>query len=216
MEQRDPNIYVTVLSGDLNSDDQPNFVNNSENSLHVVHIGWATGTTTVDGFIISGGNANGGGYKDGTGLGGGIYNGNGGNLILNDCIFANNFATYGGAVALKQTAVQGTFSGTTINCCMFTNNLADGGAFYLRGFSPVIKNCSFIKNSHGAIFCASFGGNPEPKVYSNPTIINTVFVGNHTDYDGGAIYLRGESYPTLVNCTLIGNSPGNRTIFQQP
>ena len=216
-EERDPNLYETILSGDLNGNDGPNLANNSENSLHVVHIGWANGTTTADGFIISGGNANGGGYKDGTSLGGGIYNGNGGNLILSNCIFADNFATYGGAVALKQTVVQGTFSGTTISCCTFTNNLAGGGAFYLRGFSPVLKNCKFIKNNDSAIRCDSFSGFPTPEVYSNPTIINTVFIGNHTDYYGGAIYVRGQSSPKLVNCIFVGNSAVNGgAIYEDP
>jgi len=34
---RDIELYETILSGDLNGDDGPNFANNAENSYHVVH-----------------------------------------------------------------------------------------------------------------------------------------------------------------------------------
>src|SRR5262245_42777131 len=39
----DPSTFLTTLSGDLNGNDQPNFVNYADNSLHVVT---ATGLTT--------------------------------------------------------------------------------------------------------------------------------------------------------------------------
>ncbi|MCC6659935.1 MAG: hypothetical protein IT437_03515 [Phycisphaerales bacterium] len=54
---RDPGQYVTVLSGDLAGDDQPGFVNDTENSYHVVSL-LAT-QCTLDGLTIRGGNADG-------------------------------------------------------------------------------------------------------------------------------------------------------------
>lgn len=55
---RDIQLYETILSGDLNGDDEPNFVNNVENSYNVCHIGWTNGTTVLDGFTVVSGDAN--------------------------------------------------------------------------------------------------------------------------------------------------------------
>jgi len=66
-EQRDPNQFETILSGDLNDDDvevedpaelqdEPS---RSENSYHVVTGSGTDPNTILDGFIITAGNANG-------------------------------------------------------------------------------------------------------------------------------------------------------------
>ena len=54
---RNPNIYETILSGDLAEDDEPNFVNNSDNSYHVVTGSGTNSTAILDGFTITAGNA---------------------------------------------------------------------------------------------------------------------------------------------------------------
>ena len=51
---RDVGNYETVLSGDLNGDDGPNFANNGENSYHVVTGSGIDETAILDGFTISG------------------------------------------------------------------------------------------------------------------------------------------------------------------
>ena len=60
---RDPAANLTVLSGDLNGDDGPNFANNADNSDHIVTMSGIntaiTSATVLDGFTITGGNANG-------------------------------------------------------------------------------------------------------------------------------------------------------------
>jgi hypothetical protein len=56
---RDIEAYETILSGDLNGDDAQNFVNNAENSYHVVTGSGADQTAILDGFVITGGNADG-------------------------------------------------------------------------------------------------------------------------------------------------------------
>ena len=60
----------TLLSGDLNGNDGPGFVGVSDNSYHVVATGVLANPTTLDGFLIMGGNANGpgSGEQDGGGL----------------------------------------------------------------------------------------------------------------------------------------------------
>jgi hypothetical protein len=53
---RNPDIYKTILSGDLNGDDGPDFANNGENSYNVVDSSGTDVTTILDGFTITAGN----------------------------------------------------------------------------------------------------------------------------------------------------------------
>jgi hypothetical protein len=57
-EIRDAAFYATtILSGDLNSNDEPNFTNYGENSLNVVRTGQDVDQNTVmEGFTVQGGN----------------------------------------------------------------------------------------------------------------------------------------------------------------
>jgi predicted outer membrane repeat protein len=239
-EQRDPNLYETILSGDLNGDDGADFANNVENSIHVSTVSWATGTTQVDGFTIKGGNVN---AVDNSG--GGLYNLGGGDVIVLNCKFINNYAsTWGGAILLylsdnsrfencefiqNKTLDNGGAIGfyqvpdATIKGCDFiSNNGVRGGALTLWESSSTIIKCRFSDNSSdkgGAILCWSFGGWPENEIYSNPTIINSEFIGNKaTSSDGGAIYFRGECHSKLINCSFVGNSASNDggAIFEDP
>ena len=54
---RDPNVYETILSGDLLENDGPEFANNYENSYHVVTGSGTNETALLDGFTITAGNA---------------------------------------------------------------------------------------------------------------------------------------------------------------
>lgn len=56
---RDVNDNETILSGDLNGDDEPNFANNGENSYHVVTGSSTDRTAMLDGFTVTAGDANG-------------------------------------------------------------------------------------------------------------------------------------------------------------
>lgn len=66
---RDISFYRTILSGDLNGDDGPGFGNNGDNSYHVVVCNGVSSASSLEGFIITGGNAD---YGTG-GAGGGIH-----------------------------------------------------------------------------------------------------------------------------------------------
>ena len=233
-EERDPNLNETILSGDLNGDDGADFANNGENSYNVAHISWASGTTILNGFTVTSGNANVSGAR--TAFGGGINDDGGGDITIANCIFVQNWALGGGGVLivfsnnsqfLNCTFVNNKTSFTAdgygggiylyevnninIKSCKFLDNYgAGGGGVGLFYSSPTLINCSFLENTSfsvgGAIYCYSFGGWPETEKYSNPTIINSEFIGNSSDYDGGAIYFRGECHSSLTNCSLAGNS----------
>ncbi|MFH1748321.1 MAG: hypothetical protein ABIG44_14915, partial [Planctomycetota bacterium] len=53
----DPENNGTILSGDLNNDDLPDFVNYAENSYHVTTGSGTDNTAVLDGFTITAGNS---------------------------------------------------------------------------------------------------------------------------------------------------------------
>ena len=71
----DPDTFVTILTGDLNEDDGPDFANDGENSWHVVTFRDTNGGTVLRGVTVTGGNADSTptlGEDDAEGAGGGI------------------------------------------------------------------------------------------------------------------------------------------------
>jgi hypothetical protein len=62
LSQRDWEANVTVLSGDLNGDDGPEFQNMGDNAYHVVVALNVDSTAIIDGFMIKRGRADGPGF----------------------------------------------------------------------------------------------------------------------------------------------------------
>ena len=191
-DERDIDSYKTILSGDLNGNDWFDFTDNSENSFHVV-VGSRTNPTDVlEGFIITGGNANGPPPFD---CGGGIFIDDTGNLKILNCTFTGNSAEEKGG------GIYCTKSSPTIENCTIIGNLAYyyGGGI-LCETSLRISNCVIAGNSAmygGAIYCFD----------SSTTITNCTIVGNYTsEYGGGGIYC-GNSSPTVVNTILWNDIP---------
>src|SRR5690606_9271169 len=128
LDQRDPATHLTVLSGDLNGDDGPDFAGNGENSHHVLFLDGTTTpvtpVTVLDGFTVSGGNGNvitwphyagGGLFCDGSGAG--MCSPTLRNLVFS----GNTTAAYGGAVYAD--GIQGTSSPAFVNVA-FSGNTA--------------------------------------------------------------------------------------------
>jgi len=151
--------------------------------------------TILEGFTITGGNANGSSPDD---RGGGMYNDNSSPTITS-CIFTGNKATFGGGILNFDC-------NPTLTNCKFENNTASGaiggGGMYNHNSSPSVTGCSFIGNS-GAPWG---GGGMFNAVDSNPTLINCTFINNSAVGEGGGIYNWNETMPILINCTFIGNS----------
>jgi parallel beta-helix repeat protein len=206
----DVDAYITILSGDLNGDDEPNFTNYGDNSYNVV-TGFGTDKTAVlDGFTISGGcsNSNGSGMHNYRGsptlqnctfkrnsalFGGGMYNDQS-NPTLVDCKFIENSAGDAGAGIYNCT------SSPTLTNCTFNNNFAliGGGMYSKNDSNPTLTNCTFNENS------ARNSGGMANYLNCNPTLTNCTFKGN-TASNGGAMR-NYSSNPTLTNCTFINNS----------
>ncbi|UCF42388.1 MAG: DUF5011 domain-containing protein [Planctomycetota bacterium] len=194
---RDIDLYETILSGDLEGDDGPDFVNNGENSYHVVTGSNTVETAILDGFVITGGNADGSySYL----LGGGMYNSSGSPTVTN-CILRDNESSYSGGGMFNNIHSKPMLIG-----CMFSGNRANGidgvggGIFNLNFSSPTVALCTFTANSAGLD-----GGGIHNDNGCEPNLINCKFSGNSARR-GGALCNDWESTAVLVNCTFSRNS----------
>jgi parallel beta-helix repeat protein len=191
---RDIEEYKTILSGDLNHDDGPNFINYAENSYHVVTaMTGITSTAVLDGCIITAGNAD-GSYPNSRG--GGIYIDEGCSPTIKNCTFSKCKANRAGGMYV------GEDSNSIIINCKFYGNSANtrGGGLWNNLGSPSVKNCIFIKNiSNGD------GGAIYDYTHGQTTITNCLFISNSATFRSGGIE---SSYGTLTmaNSILWNNS----------
>jgi parallel beta-helix repeat protein len=182
-ESRDPYMYETILSGDINI---PN--DNNDNSYHVVTGSGTNSTAILDGLTITAGNAN-GEWSDIDG--GGMQNIYGSPKIAN-CTFRGNLAYYEGGMYNHHSDPNIT------NCTFIGNSAVSSGGMGNIFSSPTLTNCTFSGNSGGS------GGGMTNEWYSNPILVNCTFSGN-SGYDGAGM-CNAYSSPCLVNCTFSGNS----------
>ncbi|MHC4462824.1 MAG: choice-of-anchor D domain-containing protein [Planctomycetota bacterium] len=195
LDEREPNRHVTILSGDLNGDDGPNFANNGENSYHVVRGSGTDETAVLDGFTITGGNAN-QDYPSEYANGGGMYNNHGSATVAN-CTFSGNSAMWGGGMC------NGDYGSPMVTNCTFSRNRSEwwgGGMCNYDYSSPTLTNCTFIGNRGNR--CS---GGMDNSGYCTVTLTNCTFSGNSADYGGGMSNWY-YSNAILTNCTFSGNS----------
>jgi hypothetical protein len=215
-DQRDPVANLTILSGDLNNDDV-GFANNTENAYHVV--AGATGAT-LDGFRITGGNANGSGCPGqacGAGVynyasspkltnitisgnsafgGAGIYNNASSPILTNVTISGNSTTQSGGAGMLNTNSSSPKLTNTT-----FSGNAATmGGGMLNDGSSPILTNVTFSGNS-----ASQSGGGMINGYNSSPQIRNAIFWGNTAGSTGAQIYnYDATGFPAVSDSIIQG------------
>jgi len=194
--ERDVGGWETILSGDLNEDDGQGFVDNGENSYHVVAYSSFIGTAVLDGFTITGGNAN----ATGNLSGGGLIN-IGGRLSISRCKITGNSANSRGGGVLNDM-----FGDIALTNCLITGNYAKfSGGIENRYLSEVtLVNCALLGNS-------AWHGGGLGNVGADATIINCVISGNQVTGRGGGMYNRYDSDVTVTNSILWGN-----TAFEGP
>ncbi len=216
-DARDTNRYTSILSGDLNSNDNPRRTNKDENSYHVVKANGTDVTAVLDGFTITGGNADGPPPHDN---GGGMYNDDSNPTLIN-CIFSGNNASSGGGMYVINShpmlvdcifnenstsqnggGMQNNNSNPTLINCIFTNNSAtrSGGGMYNDNSSPTSTNCTFIGNAGG-----SDGGGGMYNMNSAIMLAGCTFSENMTEGNGGGIH-NHNSDAELLNCKFRANS----------
>ncbi|MEQ9305432.1 MAG: LamG-like jellyroll fold domain-containing protein, partial [Marinoscillum sp.] len=197
--ERDPELNITILSGDLFDDDNANVTpgetTRQDNSLHVLYTTSVVGLT-IDGFKITGGNANDSGPTFGKN-GGGIINF--ATIDIYNCTFDSNTSSDEGAGLWYSSG-----SSDLINVTVSNNHASvDGGGMYSGG-NPRIFNCVFEDNiaQNGAGLYLTAAG-------SLGIITNSIFQANDASLQGGAIYATGTSSTEIINNTIYGNSATN-------
>jgi hypothetical protein len=207
----DPNasdieLYETILSGDLDGNDTQgldpcdlmNDPNRGENSYHVVKGSGIDSTAILDGFTISGGNANSGSFPHYHG--GGMFNWTNANPMVTNCTFIANSANSGGGGMRNEASSNPTLN----NCAFYGNSAGYGGGIHNGASDPNITNCTFSGNS------ARRGGGIFNHSTSSPMVSNCTFSGNWAEYDGtgdgGGIANANTTHPIVKNCILWGNT----------
>lgn len=224
LSQRNWVTHPTILSGDIGGDDDSGNAdgnsiteNASEisgtNSSNIVRMVQVDGSTVLDGFTITGGQAH-----IGFGDGGGLWcdgQGPGGvcNPVLSHLLFSGNTANYGGAVFNYGYNVGD--SSPTITDVTFVGNHADqeGGAIFNYGFlgasSPTLNRVTFESND--ALNGGAMGNLVGSSGTSSPVINNATFFDNLATGNGGAVYNRALNSgavvsPEFTNVTFSQNS----------
>ncbi len=215
INQRNILAHPTYLSGDINQDGTL-----AGNSFTVIFTKNVSALTVVDGFTITGGNAD----QSGAGLGtpqtsgAGWFNlgstpGSSSHPNISNCTFQNNYAWGYGAGMFNDGSFSGAANPLLTNCKFISNTSRDGGGgMYNTGsFSgncnPTLTNCQFIANTSelkggGGIFNMGQDGN------SSPTITNCRFEQDSALLEGGAIYnfgRHGNSSPIITDCIFEQN-----------
>ncbi len=209
----------TILSGDLNGDDDETWYNRTENSYHVVTGSGTDKTAVLDGFSVSGGFGGEPGSPDPklTVDGGGMYNINGSPTVGN-CVFSDNAAKNGGGMynhGSDPEVTECTFSSNDaslygggmhnyessprVTDCTFTDNYANFGGGMCSGSNSgaTVDHCTFSDNR------ASDGGGMA-NYLSDLTVMNSAFYDNMVVLRGGGMFNSSGS-PVVTNCTFLAN-----------
>jgi len=206
-EQRNNNPVTnnTVLSGDLNGDDED--APDDNNSYHVVtidsSISLKTSTTILDGFMITDGNANGDSninvnVRFGAGGGMKIY---GGNPTLRNLFFRKNISRLGGGGIQAYRVI-----GVQLSDCIFSENESKG-----EGLPD-----GNVNMHAGAIAVTRIGRHPSDidRPESDFIIKRCEFIGNittsinnaHGERGAPAIFGRGSPSNDINNILFIEES----------
>ncbi len=185
-DQRDPKNRKTILSGDVDGND--NLWIKSDNAYNVVHSLGGGVPNVLDGFEVSGGFADG---YEGQAWGAGVT---ASSIIIRNCLFKENVAVENGG---------GVFvSGGTadISGCRFETNAAiGGGALFVTLGSANLSKVLFTRN----------GGETGSAVHIQEDVpfsaVNCVFADNISVGNAGAIYCGTGNTVNLLNCTFSGN-----------
>ena len=140
----------------------------------------------------------------GTGNGGGLYCFNGSPLI-EDCVFANNVAEYGGGLNFQSSAA------VVVNCTVVANSAAVGGG--TAGGSDTTPSDAVYLNTLFARNTASVVGGAV-SILGHPSFINCTFADNDSNFIGGVWFI-GESVGTLFNCILWSNEDSHAGTLEE-
>ena len=192
---------TTILSGDLNN----NGIDNND-AHHVVVSAGSIGGALLDGFTITGGNANGSNNLTvnsesiARNSGGGLYIRNSVPTFTNLIVTGNVASSTGGGI--ENVACSPTYSDMTVK----NNRASEGAGVTARdnGSNPIFANVlisgNAASNRGGGVF--SYGN-------ARPMFVNVTIAGNHGQNSGGGIVCSdNNALATLYNTIVWGNNSG--------
>lgn len=200
--QRNWEANVTVLSGDIDSNDATDSNGvvttttgiSGTNSYHVVTGSGVTNTAVLDGFIITAGSATGPSASNHN-QGGGVYNQFGSPTLSHVAVIGNRGANAAGMLNRGSHLIMDTV--------IISGNAASnfgGGMLNISQSIPVLKNVIISENS------ATNGGGIYNSINSHSILSNVTIRGNLAQGAGGGIYNSSTSNPVLSNVTIQGNA----------
>ncbi|UCC28726.1 MAG: IPTL-CTERM sorting domain-containing protein [Phycisphaerales bacterium] len=233
-DERGIDLYETILTGDLNGDDDSGG-DNSENTFHVVTGSGTDESAILDGLTITGGNAD--SEEPGQAVGGGMYIHSGSPTVMS-CTFRDNVggreepstscccehdtpgcsdpACEAAVCAIQPTCCTGSWDescvslGDTLSECWYLCNKPPSGCGPTR-----TGGGAGMYNENGAplVTNCTFSGNISDahgggilSQDSSLTVENCVFVENTSAAEGGGIYSDSDVSLTLTDCTFSGNT----------
>jgi hypothetical protein len=228
LELRDWITNVTILSGDLNDDDDFyeddgfQYDNYDDNTHHVVR-GTEIGPTAIlDGFTVRGGRGDGLGIQ-----GGGGYLGEDASPVIRNVRFIEHTTSSTGLSEFGAGAhVISNASGSPVffHNCLFKHNRAEKGSGGLLLGSAVTEavliGCDFIANTTGASTAAKGCGAACWTGADKTTFVNCRFAANHIrsnvqSGEGAALCISG-SVARVWSCLFHKNTAANENLPQDP
>jgi hypothetical protein len=213
LSQRNVKANPTLLSGELAEDDVraefPDGPSFAENSYHVVTGSGVEATSVLDGFTITGGNANTeSSVESGSGFnyfdkGSGMYNLHGSPTVRH-CTFIENAAYLesGSGGGMYSELFNVVVDLTVMDFVFIRNAAAVGGGMTNDGGTPEVTRCTFFGNQ------AEIWGGGMYDYTSSSTTSHCIFSGNTAGSDGGGMLINGNyggTDPTVTHCTFSGN-----------
>ena len=175
LDERDPFVNETILSGDLNGNDQPGFGNRADNSFQVV---LSADNAILDGFTISGGyNADIAG-----GAGAGMFVDS--DMEVRNCRVKDNWSNlYGGGIYIEDAVV-------TLQNCLLVDNAAYNGVTSYGG---------------GIFAYYSAGNENKQFEIINCTISSNQSINENLVYNGSGVYVYSNTNTHIKNSIVWGN-----------
>ncbi len=218
LSQRDPKVNVTVLSGDLMGNDNGVLLETEatrqDNSFHIVSIRGNAENVVLDGFTITGGNANG--------------------ALNNACAIpaADQYYDVRGAAILTNPYTWGDKVQVAIRNCIIEKNTATSvavaTAFYPCGVQNIrsdidFKYCIVRDNYSRDLPAILYAGSSGYYIITTGTILNCLFYDNESLNSASSIYLvtstanGGEPWSLgvdVVNSTFVDNTGVNGNVVK--
>ena len=202
VDESNPALNPTILSGDFNGDDLPGFLNMGENAYHVVRSELSCPGFGLYGLTIQSGNANAESEFDGAGA----FLKTLGKFTIANCTFRINNAVDDGAGLFLSSSLTGAH-GEIVNS-VFEQNRSDSGTaagayLSLTGFPDLptfIRDCLFELNTTATGNVAAAYVNTAAAM----TMERCEFV-NNDGWSRGAVLLGGRDN-IIAGCTFEANS----------